>query len=206
MVPADPELSGDLGHAERVAADLADRPRTGPFGEHRPRPDHARGLTPRPAVALRLFAAPDPLAPHQHRRPARDRHVADRGAGTTLGPGTHPTGAADVAVGRGLDQQHELVPVGRGGDDSEPLESEKQAGQSGNLVHACGLRDGVLDTAIFVRPQARSKHLTPRYRLTRPLVHREEPAFLRHNRRLPLVAPTADGAFVLALGQLVPGV
>jgi hypothetical protein len=32
-------------------------------------------------------------------------------------------------------------------------------------------------------------------------------AFLRHNRRLPLVAPTADGgAFVLALGQLVPGV
>jgi hypothetical protein len=43
------------------------------------------------------------------------------------------------------------------------------------VVHACGLRDGVLDTAIFVRPQARSKHLTPHYRLTRPLVHREEP-------------------------------
>jgi hypothetical protein len=50
-------------------------------------------------------------------------------------------------------------------EESEPVESEKKAGQSGNVIHACGLRVGVLDTAIFVRPQARSKHLSPRRNL-----------------------------------------
>lgn len=98
--------------------------------------------------------APDLLLRHQHRRAPRDRHVSGCSAGTALRARTDPTGPAEVAVCGGLDQQHELVPVGRGSEQTEPVESEKQAGQSGNVVHACGLCDGVLDTAILVRPQA----------------------------------------------------
>ena len=167
-VPPDPELAGDLRHTQSVTPDLADRPRPRSFGQHRPRPDRRTRLPPRPAVALRLLATPDPLLPHQQGRTTADRDVTHPGPGTALRHRPRSTGAAEVAIGSGLDQEHELVPVGGRGEQTEPVEPEKQARQGGNVIHACGLRSGVLDTAILVRPQALSKHLSPRYHVTRP--------------------------------------
>jgi hypothetical protein len=64
--------------------------------------------------------------------------------------------------------QHELVVMLARREQAERVAPE-EAGQRGNVVNASGLRDGELHTAIFMRPQALSKHLPPSYRVTRPL-------------------------------------
>ena len=107
--PTDPELTGHRRHAVELFTDVtADLPAR-PLRERGSHPDLARRLRPRAPLALLLAAAPRPLRPHDHRRHAGDRQVADRHVPASVAHGPHPTGRAPRPISRGLHEQPMLT-------------------------------------------------------------------------------------------------
>lgn len=92
--PAHPELSG---HRRQLIPVPAHPPATrgaGPLRHGCPRPERLTGLRPRRGGACPLDAAPDPLHPDQHHRPATGRQVPHPRRPPAMQLDQHPTGRA----------------------------------------------------------------------------------------------------------------
>ena len=72
---ATPSAGRGPRHGRVRGADLLERPRPGPLGQPGARRDRLVLLGPRPPLAQRVRARPDPLDPAQHHRPPADRQV-----------------------------------------------------------------------------------------------------------------------------------
>jgi hypothetical protein len=131
------------GHAERVRdprsgrvtlADLLEGPLPGPFGQHRPRRDRLVLLGPRPDLAGRVRAAPDPLPPAQQHRTATDWQVPHPARASVLRPRHRAAVRAAHQIGGGLHQQLKLSADVRRGQDVEPGQPEQGSAQRRRIV------------------------------------------------------------------------
>jgi hypothetical protein len=154
-VPADAELTGDAGHGLPVLAHPAHRPRSGPFGQHRPRCHLGRGLRPGALPARALGAAPQPLRPHQHHRPAAGGQVADQHRSPTVRLRHHPAARAAATVAA-VSTSSSTSPA------TSPADSTTNSGKPSNTAlgspvaseRTWGLLDLLAWSLQIVRPQA----------------------------------------------------
>ncbi|STD17202.1 Uncharacterised protein [Dermacoccus nishinomiyaensis] len=138
-VPPHAEPVGDRLDGVAVAADLLTRPPAGPFGQRRPRRDLRVPLRPRPLRARRFGAPPQPLAPHQQRRPPRRGDVTHQMLTPAVGHRDHPAPRAPGHRLGGLHQQLQLTAVLTGGKHHQPRDAEHRSGQDGSLNTHLGL-------------------------------------------------------------------
>ena len=94
-------------------------------GQHRPRADRGQPLGPGPHSAGLLPAAPDPLAPAQHHRPATDRQVTHPDRPSAVRGGRHPAAHAADHHDRGLDDQLPLATHELARDELEAVQAEQ---------------------------------------------------------------------------------
>src|SRR5690606_28021108 len=108
-VPAHPERSGSPGNRPAISAYQPADLEPGPLGQRLAGPDRRVPLSPGLHRALWVRAAPDPLRPDEHDRPAEHRQIPDPhlAAAVTHRPG--PTRRATEEVRGGLDPEPPLA-------------------------------------------------------------------------------------------------
>jgi hypothetical protein len=126
--PANPEVTRHRRDRVGVLADPPARLGAGPFRQHRPRTDRGDVLGPGPYPAGRLGAAPDPLAPRQHHRPAASGQVAYPYRTAAVGFGLRATACAADQFCRGLDHQPPLAARHLRGEDLEAVQAKQPGG------------------------------------------------------------------------------
>jgi hypothetical protein len=118
--PANPQVTSHRRDRVGVLAHPPAGLGPGPLGQHRPGADRIYLLGPGPHPAGRLPAAPDPLGPQEHHRPAADRQVTHPDRAAAMGLGPHATAWAADRRRRGLDCQPPLAARHVRGKDSKP--------------------------------------------------------------------------------------
>jgi len=105
-VPADPEGPGRPGDRPAIGADETADLEPGSFAQHLARTDRRVLLGPCLALAVLVGAAPDPLRPDEHDRPAEDRQVPDPHLAAAVPNRPGPARRAAHQIGGGLDLDH----------------------------------------------------------------------------------------------------
>lgn len=125
-VPADAEGPGHLGDRVLVAAHPPADLGPGPLRQRRSGGDGLARLRPRPGLAVRLGAAPDPLGPHHHHRAPGDGQVPhlDPPPAVSDRPGAALRAAGHV--GNRLHRQPPLAVDLELGADHEPGHAEQR--------------------------------------------------------------------------------
>lgn len=106
-VPADPEVSGDLGDRTAQLADLPAGVCSSPFSHRMPGPHNIiAAFSPGPFGAQRFGTAPDPFGPHQPGGPAHHRQIAHLNGPAVMRGRFHPTLRTTCRSGRFDVQPH----------------------------------------------------------------------------------------------------
>jgi hypothetical protein len=126
--PANPEVTRHRRDRVGVLADPPTGLGAGPLGQDRPRTDRGDLLGPGPHPTCRLGAAPDPLAPAQHHRPAASGQVAYPDRAAAVGFGSHPTALTADHSGRGLNDELPLTTDDLCGEDLEAVKAQQPGG------------------------------------------------------------------------------
>src|SRR5690606_30762178 len=145
---------------------------------------------PRLGRTVRVGAAPDPLGPHQHDRPAEHRQVPDLHPAAAVPDRPSPATRAADDIGRGLDLQPPLVDDLGLGAHAHPVDAEQHRHHVTTVEHVSGLafRSATFDKSqkreapgLAGRPTTNREPTSPA-----PTLHRVEPQYLsiRYAERL----------------------
>ena len=122
-LPRHPEAGRHPRHRRVSRSDPPGDLGPGPLGEHRPRSDLLRGLRPGLRRTVRVWAAPDPLGPHQRHRLPDDREIPDLHPTAAMPDRPAATSLAARDRRGGLDRQPPLLAVMNLGAHDEPVQS-----------------------------------------------------------------------------------
>ncbi len=153
-VPVHPQMAGQRGDSGVIVAQRIGGPADRPGGQLRPRLRHRVGLGERQLRAVPLDAAPDPFAPHHHRRDRAARRVVHPMLAAAVPDRDHPAGRAAADIGLGLDRQHQPLRFADHVQHVHPGDVEQRIGP-GAPAHT-RTTPTVIHVGVFLRSAASS--------------------------------------------------